>query len=490
MSDESQPLLGRAAPLAEGSSGWRTRPSLKVPLRLEERRLLLVAADLLVIILAALGSLYVWSVQRRSPFDLDFITEQYRWFFVFAALWIVASAVTNFYDIRLAADLGSLWASIFRASAVALVGYLVIYWLTPPGSLPRNIAGYQAMFTFLGIATSRTAYRLLIGRSPFSRRVIVVGAGGAGQAIVETIHRYVRPHYDVVGFVDEDVTKRLPPGAPRILGTPDDLLDLARKYKAMEIVLAVTYRLRERTFRAVLDCQECGLQVTPMPVLYEEITGRVPVEHVGDNWYVALPLRPASSGGLFPIAKRAFDLVVALLGLALLGVLFLFLGPAIKLSSPGSVFFSQERVGRGGRVFRMHKLRSMFSDAEGDAPVWAADRDPRVTWIGRWMRRMHVDELPQMWSILRGEMSVVGPRPERPQFVDALEREIPFYRLRHAVKPGITGWAQISSGYVDSPDSARLRLEYDLYYIKRQSVWLDVLIVARTLGHVLQFRGR
>jgi exopolysaccharide biosynthesis polyprenyl glycosylphosphotransferase len=477
-------------PDASPPGRWRTRPSLKVPLRLEERKLLLVAVDLLVIVLGALGSMYAWSVQRRSPFDLDFIVQQSRWFIVFAVLWIVASAVTNFYDIRLAADLGSVWSSIFKASVVAFAGYLIIYYFAAPGSIPRNIAGYQAFFTFLGIALSRSLYRLLIGRSPFSRRVIVVGAGGAGQAIVETIERYVKPHYDVVGFVDEDVAKPLPPGAPRILGTPEDLLNLAGKYKAMEIVLAVTHRLHESTFRAILDCQERGLQVTPMPVLYEDITGRVPVEHVGDNWYVALPLRPASSGGLFPIAKRMFDAVVALVGLVLLAIVFPFLAIAIRLSSPGPIFFGQERVGRGGRCFRMHKLRSMVAGAESDAPVWAADNDPRVTWVGRWMRRLHVDELPQMWSILRGEMSIVGPRPERPQFVAALEQDIPFYRLRHAVNPGITGWAQISFGYVDSADAARLRLEYDLYYIKRQSVWLDLLIVARTLGHVLQFRGR
>ena len=277
--------------------------------------------------------------------------------------------------------------------------------------------------TFLLIAVSRTGYRLLMERSPFSRRLIVVGAGRAGQAIAHTIERYVHGRYDVVGFVDEELTKELPAGAPKILGAPADLLDLAKKYRAEEVVLAITYRLHDSTFRAILDCQECGLQVTPMPVLYEELTGRVPVEHVGDNWYVALPLRHASSGGLFPIAKRAFDLVVALVGLALLAVLILPLGIAIRLSSPCPIFFSQDRVGRGGRVFRMHKLRSMIAGVESDVPVWAADNDPRVTWVGRWMRRTHLDELPQMWSILRGEMSVVGPRPEQPQFVLALEQD-------------------------------------------------------------------
>ncbi len=466
------------------------RRSLKVPLRLEERRLLLISFDLLMIAVAVLASMYFWSVRGGLDFDIDFLADQSRWFVVFAALWIGASTLTGFYGVRLASDLGAVWASTFRTSILVLGGYLLIYFIIPPNSIPRNIAFSQAAMTFLLIAVSRTGYRLLIERSPFSRRVIVIGAGRAGQTIAETIERYVKGRYDVVGFVDEDTAKRLPPGAPRILGTPQDLLDLADQYHAMEIVLAITHRLHERTFRAILDCQEYGLQVTPMPVLYEEITGRVPVEHVGDNWYVALPLRPASSSGLFPIAKRAIDLTVALVGLALLAVLLPFLAIAIRLSSPGPIFFGQDRVGRGGRVFRMHKLRSMVAGAESDVPLWAADNDWRITWIGRWMRRAHLDELPQMWSILRGDMSVVGPRPERPEFVAALEQDIPFYRLRHAVKPGMTGWAQISLGYVDSPDAARLRLEYDLYYIKHQSVWLDVLIVARTLGHVLQFRGR
>jgi exopolysaccharide biosynthesis polyprenyl glycosylphosphotransferase len=487
----AQPTV-RPAPLAgEHLPPDRPRhPSWKVPLRLEERRLLLIAFDLLMIAVAVLFSMYFWSLRGGLDFDLDFLADQSRWFVVFAALWIGASTLTGFYDVRLVSDLGAIWSSTLRTSILVLGGYLLIYVLAPPGTIPRNIAFSQTAITFLLIAVSRTGYRLLIERSPFSRRVIVIGAGRAGQTIAETIDRYVKGRYDVVGFVDEDVHKALPAGTPRILGTPGDLLDLAHKYRAMEIVLAITYRLRETTFRAILDCQEYGLQVTPMPLLYEEITGRVPVEHVGDNWYVALPLRPASSSGLYPIAKRTFDVVVALLGLTLLGVLFPSLALAIRLSSPGPILFGQDRVGRSGRVFRMYKLRSMKAGAEGDAPVWAADNDSRVTWIGRWMRRAHLDELPQMWSVLRGDMSVVGPRPERPQFVAALEQEIPFYRLRHAVKPGMTGWAQISLGYVDSAEGARLRLEYDLYYIKRQSVWLDLLIVARTLGHVLQFRGR
>jgi exopolysaccharide biosynthesis polyprenyl glycosylphosphotransferase len=467
-----------------------SRDAIKVPLRLQERRLLLISFDLLVIVVAVFLSMAIWSVRGDIPFTRTFISAQSHWFLIFAVLWLAAATVTNFYDIRLADDLGSIFSSIGRTSLVVLGGYLLIYYFSDPGAMPRLIALYLAVFTFAGIAGSRALYRRLLAKSPFRRRVIVVGAGWAGQTIAETIEKYLKPHYEVVGFVDEDPAKQGVPHYPPVLGGPADLLALAQRYRAMEVVLAVTNRLTDTTFRAVLDCQECGLQVTPMPVLYEQITGRVPVEHIGDNWYVALPLSHAASGGLYPILKRAFDIAVALVGLAILVALYPLLAIGIKLTSHGPVFYTQERVGKAGRVFRMRKFRSMVVDAEREAAIWADKDDPRVTWVGRFMRPAHLDELPQMLSILKGDMSVVGPRPERPELVAALESEIPFHRLRHAVKPGVTGWAQLSYGYVDSPQAARVRLEYDLYYIKHQSLWLDSLIVARTLGQVIQLRGR
>jgi lipopolysaccharide/colanic/teichoic acid biosynthesis glycosyltransferase len=164
---------------------------------------------------------------------------------------------------------------------------------------------------------------------------------------------------------------------------------------------------------------------------------------------------------------------------------------AIRLDSPGAVFYSQTRVGQGGRIFTVRKLRTMVTDAERDGQaVWAARNDPRVTRAGTILRRLHLDEVPQFWNVLRGEMSIVGPRPERPEFVAQLEKHIPFYRLRHAVKPGIAGWAITHADYVGSVEDARLRVEYDLYYIKHQSLWLDFWILFRTVWHVLAFKGR
>jgi exopolysaccharide biosynthesis polyprenyl glycosylphosphotransferase len=255
--------------------------------------------------------------------------------------------------------------------------------------------------------------------------------------------------------------------------------------------LAITHNLSNELFRAVLDAQEWGVEIVLMPVLYEQITGRVPVEHIGDNWYAALPLGHASASGLSGILKRGFDIAFSSLGLVLFGIALPFIAVAIRLDSPGAVFYSQRRVGQGGRIFTVRKLRTMVSDAERNGQAqWAAKNDPRVTRVGSILRKLHFDELPQFLNILRGEMSVVGPRPERPEFVAQLEKQIPFYRLRHAVKPGMAGWALTKADYVDSVDDARARVEYDLYYIKHQSFQLDLWILFRMVWHVLAFKGR
>jgi lipopolysaccharide/colanic/teichoic acid biosynthesis glycosyltransferase len=189
--------------------------------------------------------------------------------------------------------------------------------------------------------------------------------------------------------------------------------------------------------------------------------------------------------------KRAFDVACALVGLIGFALLLPFLALAIRLDSAGAIFYSQTRVGQGGRIFTVRKLRTMITGAEQNGQaVWATPNDPRVTRVGRILRRLHLDEVPQFLNVLRGEMSVVGPRPERPELVARLEQQIPFYRLRHAVKPGIAGWAVTQADKVYTVEDARLRVEYDLYYIKHQSIWLDLWILSRTVWHVLTFKGR
>jgi exopolysaccharide biosynthesis polyprenyl glycosylphosphotransferase len=227
-----------------------------------------------------------------------------------------------------------------------------------------------------------------------------------------------------------------------------------------------------------------------MPVLYEQITGRVPIQYIGDYWDSALPLDHPVAGGIYPILKRGLDILGAAIGLALYAPLLPFIALAIYIDSPGPIFYRQERVGKGGRTFRLIKLRTMVPDAEKQGAVFAGEDDPRVTRVGRFLRRTRLDEFPQLINILRGEMSAVGPRPERPEHLKELEKEIPFHRVRLAVRPGMAGWAQVNYGYVSSVEDARLRLEYDLYYIKHQSLWLDVVIILRMMAQMLMLRGR
>ena len=193
---------------------------------------------------------------------------------------------------------------------------------------------------------------------------------------------------------------------------------------------------------------------------------------------------------LWQLAKRSLDILLAGVGLVVLLPLLPFIALAIVLDTPGPVFYSQERIGKGGVVFRAFKFRSMIRGAEHGEALWAKERDSRVTRVGRFLRASHLDEFPQFLNVLRGEMSIVGPRPERPEFVERLARELPIYRLRHVVKPGMGGWGLVRQGYAGSPGDVLLRLQYDLYYIKHQSLWLDLLIVLKTIAHAVTLKGR
>src|SRR5690606_22115668 len=205
-------------------------------------------------------------------------------------------------------------------------------------------------------------------------------------------------------------------------------------------------------------------------------------------WMSMLPIEAVSIFNPYPLVKRAADLALSIVGLAFFGLLLPLIAMAMKLDSPGPIFFRQRRVGKSGRLFWLYKLRSMIPDAERGRR-WPSDDDPRITRVGRLLRKTRLDEVPQLYNVLRGEMSIIGPRPERPEFVEELSQTIPFYRTRHVVKPGITGWAQVRYRYGASEEDALIKLQYDLYYIRHRSIALDVLIILRTIGKMLALQG-
>ncbi|KPL17807.1 MAG: hypothetical protein AMJ93_14570 [Anaerolineae bacterium SM23_84] len=463
----------------------------RLPLQTWERRRLLLATDLLLASCAVLLALWLWAL--RDPlrsFGAAFVRQQARWFLLLVGLWLVLAYVNDLYESRVAHSLGASATALSRVSLVLAVVYSLVFFLAPRQALPRLFVLYYAALSMVLVGVWRAAY-VLLGRRAFRLPTLILGAGWAGRTIAETIRDRAGPEYELIGFIDDDLAKQDQQiaGLP-VIGPTDHLRAAVKVNNVLQVILAITHQIPAELLAALLDCLELGVAVIPMPVVYEQITGQVPVEHVGDNWYVALPVQHPGTHGLYPFAKRLMDIVLSSLGLVFLGLALPFIALAIYMESPGPIFYSQQRVGKGGRCFRMFKFRSMVPDAETSEAVWAQQGDPRITTVGKLLRKTHLDEFPQFLNILRGEMSAVGPRPERPEFVEELEAQIPFYRLRHAVRPGMAGWGLVQQGYVASTEDALARLRYDLYYIKHQSLLLDLLILMRTVVDTLTLGGR
>jgi len=464
---------------------------MKLPLRPSEHRGLLIVVESALVALAVIFALVVWALKDGRVLVGPFVLSKLHWCPLLTGLWLLLAFLNDFYNLRVAAGLRVSALALLRITALELVVYLLVYFFSPPDRpLPRGIVLYHAAASLVLVALWRAVYRFL-GRAALRRRAIVVGAGWAGQTLVQAIGENEGAGFELVGFVDDDPAKQgQTVEGLRVVGTRDALVSLVRAEGVSQVILAITHDLHEGLFRALMDCNEQGVEITPMPLVYEEVMRRIPVQHIGDNWLVALPLDHASAGGLFPAFKRAFDVIVSLVGLVVLAALFPFVALALYIDSPGPVFYLQERVGQGGKTYRLVKLRTMIPDAErGGRAVWAKEKDPRVTRVGRMLRAAHIDELPQFINVLKGDMSVVGPRPERPEFVAELEKQIPFYRLRHAVRPGMAGWGLINYGYGSSVEDALIKVQYDLYYIKHQSLYLDLLILLKTLERMVLLQG-
>jgi len=477
--------------LAEGPT-FNVQRLLRLPLHISERRLLLMGLDLLAVNSALLLAL---ALRPEHNLNWELIVQRPLWFLLLSVLWLPFAYAFDAYDLRVAGRLSTAAPAVLKAGAITVGVYLLIPYL-PPALPPSRLALFAfLLFTFILLVAGRGLYVLALAQPFFHRRALVIGAGWAGRTVAQALAENGDETCEVVGFVDDDPEKQ---GSTfhvshftfNVLGDRRVLPDLIAHHHVTILILAITHEIKGELLQTLMDCLELGVEIIPMPVLYEQLTGRVPIEHVGDNWYVAMPIHHPGTSALNRLIKRVSDIVLASLGFLCLAPVFPFLVLAIYLDSPGPIFYTQERVGRGGRRFRVFKFRSMVPDAEKGKAVWAQENDRRVTRIGHLLRRTHVDEFPQFLNILKGEMSAVGPRPERPEFVEELAREIPFYRVRHAVKPGMAGWGLVKQGYGASKEDALLKLQYDLYYIKHQSLWLDIVILLKTIVDTLTFRGR
>ena len=466
------------------------------PLHISERRVLLMALDVVAIWSALLVVLYLDARERTlRPLDLRIILEHPHWFLLPVLLWFPLAHTFDAYDLRVASRFSTAAKAVGKAGIITVGVYLLIPYITPPLPTSRLVLLSYFLITLLFLLVGRGLYILALSQPFFQRYALIVGAGWAGRTIAEALSKYGDGSYHVVGFIDDDPAKQersydISHLSVPVLGGRDALPELIKRHQITTLILAITHDVNGALLQTLLDCLELGVEIIPMPVLYEQLTGRVPIEHVGNHWHVAMPIHHPLTRPFNRLVKRLSDIVLASLGILVLAPFFPILALAIYLDSPGPIFYTQWRVGQGGRLFKAYKFRSMIPDAEKGKAVWAQENDPRVTRVGRILRKTHVDEFPQFFNILKGEMSAVGPRPERPEFVEELAKEIPFYRVRHAVKPGMAGWALVKYGYASSKEDAVAKLQYDLYYIKHQSLWLDIVILLKTVVDTLTLGGR
>ncbi len=468
-----------------------TRRERRVQLRFSERRLLLMAGDVLAVLLAVFAALLIWSLVAERTFTLAFLLPEVYWFFVLSGLWLLLASANDFYDLNVAASRYQTVQRLIVITGQLLVVYLIVFFLSPRDALPRLFILYYGGLSFVLIGLWRLLNPALIGWAAQARHILIIGTDWAAREMIAAIHDNSEAAYEVYGIIGRpDEVGQVINGVP-VVGTAADLMNFIRRDRIRELVLTSTSQLDGATFQAIMDAYQIGIGLVPMPLLYERLTGRVPVEHLQGSWSVVLPIDEGSIFNPYPVAKRILEVSGAAVGLLLLGLLLPFIALAIKLDSPGTIFYGQNRVGLNGRVFKVWKFRSMVADAEKHTgATFAQSGDPRVTRVGRFMRKTRVDELPQLYNILRGDMSLIGPRPERPEHVERLQQKIPFYRTRLIVRPGLSGWAQVRFGYGADDDDALVKLQYDLYYIRHQSLLLDASILVRTVGRVLRMSGQ
>lgn len=464
----------------------------KIRLKLSEQRFILVLGDLLAATIALFVALYVWaSGDSWYRFSVDFL--KYRapvWFYLLPLIWLILLVDT--YDTRKSANLRQTLRGIGMVFLGSVIVYLVIYFAVEPNSLPRlGVAVFIVTATLLTLLWRLVYVRTFTSVSR-QQRVLIVGAGKAGTALVEVISELDPPPFKLIGLIDDDPAKLGTNihGSP-ILGNHESMTEIIANQGITDLILAISNEMNHGMFQSILTAQEEGINLTTMTDTYENLSGRVPIDLLESDWVVRAFLERAPTSGFYRISKRLMDLVLGLIGLIGLAILFPLLALIILIDSGRPVIFTQKRLGRGGKPYSIIKFRTMKSksDMEKEALVTATN-DPRITRIGKFLRKAHLDELPQIINVLQGEMSFVGPRSERDELVRVFQKEIPFYRARMLVKPGITGWAQIHQAYAETIEETATKLQYDLYYIEHASIWMDLNILLRTVGSVVGFKGR
>jgi exopolysaccharide biosynthesis polyprenyl glycosylphosphotransferase len=444
-------------------------------LPLAERRLLLIGLDVAAVSAAFVAAFNLHTAGARG---VGFYVPRLGTL-IAVAVYLACAHMADAYDLRAAATVVGNLRTAGTALACSFVGLLGVFFVVPY-RITRPTLLLWLPLAAVTVLSGRVLCRRLLAADHLASRIALVMPREALESVWPEVRSHIGGLYRIAGVVE-----------PTRPDCAERLRTMVATRDVDQIVLGVGDQVSRELFRGVLGCHDAGVTVRSVADLYEELTGRLLLDQLGPSWLMSLPMRSETSR-LYGTFKRTVDVVAALLGLALLAVVLPPITAMVVADDPGPIFHRQARVGKYGRTFTLHKLRTMREPAgdTGAGLPWTERGDRRITRVGRLLRRLHLDELPQAWSVLRGDMSLIGPRPEQPRYVEELRQHIDLYNTRLTVRPGLTGWAQVSYGYGSDVDGTRMKLAYDLYYVKHQSVSLDLLIVVRTVLAVLRLSGR
>ncbi|MEG9328934.1 sugar transferase [Salinimicrobium catena] len=461
----------------------------RMHLEISERKVFLRIFDL-IWVFAALYLTSVFFSMNYYRISADF----WIWTLVLGSYLMLFSTVFELYDLQKASRYEAVLKNVILTTSVTVLFFLLTPLLTPV--LPDN--RMQIVYFYLAIAVSmllwRFTYISLISTRRFEKRVLIIGDSFNVDLISSQLQR-ADPYYNVIGYVntakeEEAANEHFKPGIYRY--SAEDLTSIIRRHKVDEILIsdiepeAEISDLNEQIFVLL----KRGFPIRDYSMVYEEKTHRIPVQHIERNFYKFFRFSSSNDNKFYLFFHRTADIFLSILGLIIGALLIPFIYLGNLIANPGPLFYKQKRVGKNGEVFDILKFRTMPCNAEPNGAQWTKKNDGRVTRFGKFLRRSRIDEFPQFYNIIKGEMSMIGPRPERPVFVEELSELIPYYDTRHFIKPGLTGWAQVMTDYADSHADSLEKLQYDLYYIKHRNVFLDITILVKTLSTIIFFRGQ
>ncbi|NAS29837.1 exopolysaccharide biosynthesis polyprenyl glycosylphosphotransferase [Flavobacteriaceae bacterium R38] len=454
---------------------------------LSERRTLLRVFDVVSVLLG------LYAVSSLFTFDYFMIEgDNWLWTLVLVVYLMFFANIFELYNLQKSSKFELIFPSILIVSTLTVLMYLLTPFLTPV--LPDN--RLQIVYFLFAITFSlliwRWSYIFFISSPLFYKSYIIIGTLKEISVIYNAVAE-TSTSFNIIGYYDLGKTARIPDHFPKIESLENQsLIDVVREKGVSEIIIASDEHedFSKGLFEDLIQLLESGVPIREYAHVYEELTNRVPIQYIGKEFYKYFPFSRSNTNRLYLFLNRLFDIVIALMGIlfCVMIIPFVLIGNALK--NKGPLFYKQRRVGKNGIPFTIYKFRTMVVNAEKNGAQWATKNDYRITQFGKFLRKSRLDEIPQFFNILKGSMSVIGPRPERPEFVSKLSEDLPFYETRHIVKPGLTGWAQVSYEYGSSNEDSLKKLQYDLYYIKHRSFFLDVRIIIKTLSTILFYRGQ